>query len=432
VKLINIDAEGQMPELPPRTGGELWALVRFHGQPLGILELDATRPCTPDDLRRVIASRFSGSILQHLVADGLATNTFASLQNSLRSLPRDCPQINRTIECPILTVAVCTRDRAAHLVDCLDAVQSLDYPPDRLDILVVDNAPSDDATQKLLANRSRRVRYVREDRPGLNWARNRAVHEARGELLAFVDDDVIVDAAWARAMTSAFDEEPDAMCVTGLVVAHELDVPAQRLFEQYGGFSRGFRRIYGCIDAAAGERAASAHGGTGKFGTGGNMAYRRRLFDQIGLFDPALDVGTVTNGGGDLEMFFRLIKAGHLLVYEPCAVVRHRHRRTYEQLRTQLANNGIGFYSYLVRAALNYPDERLAIARLGLWWFWHWNIRRLLVSFVRPRRFPRDLILAELRGSFIGLWRYPAARRRAAHILAAHQPQQPSATGARS
>lgn len=421
-----------MPELPPRTDGELWALVRFHGQPLGVLELDATRPCTPADLRRVIADRFSAPILQHLVADGLATNTFPSFQDSLRSLPRECPQINRTLEWPILTVAVCTRDRAALLVDCLDALQSVDYPPDRLDILVVDNAPSDPSTQKLLAERSHSMRYVREDRPGLNWARNRAVHDARGEFLAFVDDDVIVDAGWARAITRAFDQEPDAMCVTGLVVPHELDLPAQRLFEQYGGFNRGFRRIYARIDSAAGERAASAHGGTGKLGTGANMAYRRRVFNEIGLFDPALDVGTVTNGGGDLEMFFRLIKAGHLLVYDPCAVVRHRHRRTYAQLRTQLANNGIGFYSYLVRAALNYPDERVALARLGLWWFWYWNIRRLLVSFVRPRHFPRDLILAELRGSVIGLWRYPAARRRAAHILATHHAQQPSATGASS
>ena len=418
-----------MPELPPRTGGELWALVRFHRQPIGILELDPWRAYTPDDLRRLIADRFSSSILQHLVADGLTTNTISSLPDVLRSLPRDCPRIGQELDWPALSVAVCTRDRAEHLIDCLDALAALDYPRDRLDLLVVDNAPGDDSTQRLLAARPHGARYVREDRPGLNWARNRAVVEARGELLAFVDDDVIVDSNWARALAIAFEEEPDAMCITGLVVPYELDAPAQRLFEQYGGFSRGFRRMYARIDRTAGERAAPAHGGTGKFGTGANMAYRRRVFDAIGLFDPALDVGTVTNGGGDLEMFFRVIKEGHLLVYEPGAVVRHRHRRTYEQLRTQLANNGIGFYSYLVRAALSYPDERGAIARLGLWWLWYWNLRRLLISFARPRHFPRDLILAELRGSFIGLWRYPAARRRAAQILASYSRQSSAAGG---
>ena len=417
-----------MPQLPPRTGGELWALVRFHSYPLGILELDASRRYAPADLRRLVANRFSWSIFQHLVSDGLAANTLASLPVSLASLPRDCPGNKRSGDWPTVTVAVCTRDRAAQLAECLETLDALDYPPDRLDILVVDNAPADDSAQRIVAARPR-ARYVREERPGLNWARNRAVQEARGELLAFADDDTMVDAGWVRALATAFDEEPDAMCVTGLVVPHELDAPPQRLFEQYGGFSRGFRRIYARIDRAANERAASAHGGAGRFGTGANMAYRRRVFDSIGLFDPALDVGTITNGGGDLEMFFRVIKEGHLLVYEPCAIVRHRHRRTYEQLRTQLANNGIGFYSYLVRAALNYPDERGAILRLGLWWLWYWNIRRLLVSFARPRRFPRDLILAELRGSLIGLWRYPAARRRAAAIGATYRPQQPSATG---
>ena len=63
------------------------------------------------------------------------------------------------------------------------------------------------------------------------------------------------------------------------------------------------------------------------------MAYRKSVFDQIGFFDPALDVGTVTNGGGDLEMFFRVLKHGYTLVYEPKAIIRHRHRREYADLK---------------------------------------------------------------------------------------------------
>jgi hypothetical protein len=143
------------------------------------------------------------------------------------------------------------------------------------------------------------------------------------------------------------------------------------------------------------------------------MAFRRRLFERIGTFDPGLDVGTPANGGGDLEMFFRVLKEGGTLVYEPAAVVRHRHRRTYQELRTQLANNGIGFYAYLVRTARHYPDERGALARLGAWWFWSWNVRRLAHSFVRPSAFPRDLVLAEFLGSVKGLGRYSRRQRRA-------------------
>jgi hypothetical protein len=150
------------------------------------------------------------------------------------------------------------------------------------------------------------------------------------------------------------------------------------------------------------------------------MAYRRSVFADIGRFDPALDVGTVTNGGGDLEMFFRVLQAGHALAYEPSALVRHRHRRDYAQLRTQITDFGIGFYAYLVRTGIAYPHLRFAITRFAIGWLWRRNVRRLLASLMRPRPFPRDLIVAELWGSLRGLGRYPKARRTAAAIAQAH------------
>ncbi|WP_045233859.1 glycosyltransferase, partial [Deinococcus pimensis] len=216
--------------------------------------------------------------------------------------------------------------------------------------------------------------------PGLDWARNRAALEARGEIVAYTDDDVAVDEGWVAALARVFAENPAVMCVTGLVVPYELDTEAQVLFETYGGFGRGYRRRWYGVDARGGELAGFSMAGAGKFGTGANMAYRRSLFDRIGFFDPALDVGTVTNGGGDLEMFFRTVKEGHVLVYEPSAIVRHRHRREYAKLRTQIANNGVGFYAHLVRCAAHYPEERAGIARLGAWWFAEWSLGRLVKS----------------------------------------------------
>jgi O-antigen biosynthesis protein len=273
----------------------------------------------------------------------------------------------------------------------------------------------------LVRARYPQVRYVCEPRPGLNWARNRAIAEARGEIIAYTDDDVVVDRGWVRALAGVFAEEAGVMAVTGLVVPLELETEAQLLFEQYGGFGRGFERKWYRADGESGERAATRHGGTGKFGTGANMAFRRNLFARIGGFDPALDVGTVTNGGGDLEMFFRVLQEGHTLVYEPSALVRHRHRRDYAQLRRQITDFGVGFYAYLVRSAMTYRDERWALIRLGLWQLWWWNIRRLFISFVHPGRLPRDLIFAELRGSLMGLGRYQKARRMSARIARSFQ-----------
>jgi GT2 family glycosyltransferase len=225
------------------------------------------------------------------------------------------------------------------------------------------------------------------------------------------------------------------MAVTGLVVPHTTHTRAERLFETYGGFGRG--RVRRWYRAPRGRPAGRLHAGSGKFGTGANMAFRREVFNRIGGFDPALDVGTCTNGGGDLEMFFRVLKAGYTLVYEPHAVVRHRHRRTYAELRKQIRNNGIGFYSHLVRTAVCFPEERREIAWLALWWFRWWNLRRLFRALVGKERVPIDLIVVELAGSVVGLFRYHRARRTARDIAAAHateptlEPIAPPLAGAR-
>jgi hypothetical protein len=161
---------------------------------------------------------------------------------------------------------------------------------------------------------------------------------------------------------------------------------------------------------------AYRYGATGAYGTGANMAFRRSLFARIGGFDPALGAGTPTRGGDDLEMFFRVLKEGHALAYEPRAVVRHRHRRSMEELLSQIEAHGISFSSYIVRSALAYPDERIGLVRLACWWW-----AKLAFRVLWPRSGPtwalRRLALAELRGCLLGLNRYPLAKRAAARLV---------------
>jgi GT2 family glycosyltransferase len=240
-------------------------------------------------------------------------------------------------------------------------------------------------------------------------------------VIAYTDDDVVVDPGWVSALAQVFGENPEVMAVTGLVVPYELETEPQVLFEQYGGFGRGFEQKWYRLDHEK-TRRETFHIHASKFGTGANMAYRRSLLEKLGGFDPALDVGTVTNGAGDLDIFFRVLQEGYVLVYEPSAIVRHRHRRDYSGLRTQVSNNGISFYAYLVRNALAYPTERWAICRFGLGHFWRRHLRRLLLNFLRPTVFPRELIVVELKSIFRGLCCYPKARRRAAQIARTFGP----------
>ena len=159
--------------------------------------------------------------------------------------------------------------------------------------------------------------------------------------------------------------------------------------------------------------------GAGQFGTGANMSYRRSIFEEIGYFDPALDVGTPTNGAGDLEMFIRVLKAGHTLSYEPRAMIRHRHRREYSQLKRQISFNG-SLYALWLRLAIAYPSLRISCLIIAVWWMFYWNVKRILVASLHKTRFPKDLILAEFGGSWAGLTSYRRANKQVAHTVQEH------------
>ena len=383
----------------------LRGLVRLFGRPIGYVTVPVEgASCPGAAIRDTVLEQLSGYLLSAYLELALMTPVGPDrlkIENVLKIAPHIADE-----KLPLVTVAVCTHDRTSDLKLCLESLERLDYPA--LDVLVVDNSPPTNSTSELLATSYPHFRYVREPRRGLDWARNLAITEAFGEIIAFTDDDTVVDPGWVRALVDVFRDAPDVMCVTGLVVPFELETVAQRLFEKYGGFGRGFRRCWYHSDGS--RSIARHHFGTGKYGTGANMAFRRSVFDSIGKFDLALDVGTVTRGGGDLEMFFRVVKEGHTLVYEPSAFVRHRHRREYPDLRAQIEGWGIGFHSYLVRVAKAYPEERLALLCFGTIWNWLNLLRRFFRTFTPPAHIPRDLIIAHLIGSFVGLRSYQAAR----------------------
>ena len=421
-RILCVDVELSRPaesiQVPPGYKS-VQALVRLHGRPLGTVVLPVVGDrCRALDVRRAALKSFQWQVIRHLLEDRLADGMPAEGW-SVRDLPR-VRHAEAKRRLPTVTVAICTRDRAPDLERALDSIMQLDLPP--LEVLVVDNAPKTGATERLVRERFPSVRYVREPRPGLDWARNRVVIEAKGDVIAFTDDDCIVDPGWVRAVATVLADDPGVAAVTGLVVPFELETEAQLLFERSGGFVRGYERRWWAVDRERG--LPWEYCGAGQFGTGANMAFRRDLFDQIGLFDPALDVGTVTGGGGDLDLFFRLLVEGHVLVYEPAALVRHRHRRTYAELKRQIAGNGHGFCSFLVANAMAYSKERMRFVYMAWWWFWSWQLKRQLAAIVRPTRLPRQLTAVELWSGLTGLRLYSKARRATRKIVASLGPQE--------
>jgi O-antigen biosynthesis protein len=412
-RIKTIDVELSRPFVPVKgLDGYLKvrALLRWRGQPVETVLISISNGvCTTRDLDSALTRPIMTKVMAIVMRSQLANLGERDFNELLRSEPVPA----QTTRAPSISVAVCTRDRADDLRMCLNALCDLAEPP--LEIVVVDNAPKTSATRDVVEAFQRsavgggiRFRYILEPKPGLDWARNRAVEEACGEIVAFTDDDVVVDKLWTKAIARTFAENPDVMAMTGLVEPYELETDAQVLFEEVGGFCRGYNRRWYHTDA--GDLIGAFHGGAGKFGTGANMAFRRCLFQKIGLFDPALDVGTPTRGGGDLEMYFRVLKTGHTLVYEPAAMVRHRHRVSYGSLYSQIRNNGVGFFSYVTRTLREYPEERRGFLKLCWWFFWWWNVRRCFWSLFHPGKAPAELYRAELNGSVVGLFQYKRAQ----------------------
>jgi GT2 family glycosyltransferase len=256
-----------------------------------------------------------------------------------------------------ITVAVCTRDRPERLARCLDAVRravELAGHEVAATIVVVDNASVDDRTRQVAVAAGAAV--VREPVPGLDLARNRAVAMAGGDVVAFTDDDVVVDPTWLRTLARTFDRYPDALAVTGGVLALTVASDAQFEFERCGGFFKGWTA--GVLDEANRDDLPF----NPSMGVGCNMAFRRRALDAAGPFDEALDTGPPLAGGGDLDMLVRVAKLGSI-VYEPSAVVRHEHRASMVALRQQYLSWGKSWGAVLHKWYRASPADRATIRR---------------------------------------------------------------------
>lgn len=319
-----------------------------------------------------------------------------------------------------LTAAICTHDRPELLKRALASLTELDPPAS--EILVVDNAPSDGRTFALVSQDFPGARYVQENVPGLNFARNRALAEARYPILAFLDDDAVADRGWSKGFQARFTERPRLGACTGRVEPLETVTASQRLFEANGGFSRGLKAIRLPADMAQPlhGRNAPAIAWSVSIGCGASMAVRRDAVTAIGGFDTALDMGAYCPGGGDLDILWRLLDAGNELEYQPEALAWHEHRRDMAAVERQLVGHQRGLLAFLNKSLRQAkPGTRSSIAIFLVW--------RCLKPLVRvgKRLIGRDplpvrILLRMCWNSWVGAsLTYSAAQREAARRQAA-------------
>jgi hypothetical protein len=330
--------------------------------------------------------------------------------------------------------------RAEELERNVAALSELRYPA--FEVIVVDNRPdaapdAPDRPDPLYARLRGypRVCVVAQRKPGISAARNEGVRHARGEIIAFTDDDALVDPGWLAAIGRRFAAEPDTDCVTGLVLPAELETPAQVWFERSGGkldqaYTRVHYRLAGgpawspgrfAVTARTHGLAATAGANAGavpgpripiyraKFGMGVNMAFRTAWLRQCRGFDEALGTGTASRGGEDIAALSGLLFAGRGITFDPAVVVRHYHRRSEEECRTQIYGYGVGYTAALTALVRSDARHLVGLVHLAL------PALRVLRNRSTDRvesGYPSHLRRIERRGLLAGPRAYLRSRRR--------------------
>lgn len=394
--------------LPDRPGGAyngVHLMVRVQNLPVGyaFLQPDALDPAA---ISRQLWAEFGGAVNRMRATAGLP---------ALDSLPAGGIPVAPGIAddpagLPFISVVVCTRNRPDSVLVTLRRLARLRYPS--FEVVVVDNAPSSDATKQAIAREfgdDERIRYVREPRPGLSCARNRGIAEAAADIIAFTDDDVRVDSWWLHGIVRGFQAAPGVACVTGLIAPAELDNAVQLYFHLREGWGASCeRRIFDLAEHR--DESPLYPYSAGTFGAGANFAVTRDVFKEVGGFDEALGAGSPSGGGEDLNMFTRIVLAGHRLVYEPSAIVSHVHRSELAELSRQMRAYGSGCTAALTALLLASPRARRELPSKAA----HGVVRMFtLTGDVRDNpTLPSGLIRREMAGFLAGPLLYLKGRSR--------------------
>jgi cellulose synthase/poly-beta-1,6-N-acetylglucosamine synthase-like glycosyltransferase len=248
---------------------------------------------------------------------------------------------------PSVSVIVPVRNGERTLDPCLRSLVAQDYPPERHEILVVENA-STDGTAHIIDRYP--VRHLHEQHRGVSNARNRGIAEARGEIVAFIDGDCVAGTDWLRKLVQPF-ADPEVGAVGGELHHDDAHTSAQRQATRLLGRWQQF-----------------AFSSKPPYAITANAAFRRSVFEAIGRFDPRM------TRAQDVEIGLRFSQLSPLrLAFGEGAIARHQHRPSQLGFfRQQLGwAYGAGLVGAKHRAVLGHRGEprlrEIARAAQGVW-----------------------------------------------------------------
>lgn len=293
-----------------------------------------------------------------------------------------------------VTVAICTHNRAKDTGEAIVSVLTQSFDKGEIEIIVVDNRSSDDTAQVVEGLRQRhgnRIRYVFEDRLGLSVARNRAIREANGEYILFLDDDALASSHWVRHIVDVFERDEAIGCVGGKIdpiwEAGEPDwIPEE------------YRSVFTILDYSKGVKEMPAPA----IPYGANVAFRKSVFEHYEPFREDLGrVGSNLLSSEESELIAR-IRGKFKVFYSSYALVKHKipkERTTKKWFMKRIFWQGVS-------DAVRVQDRgALAVAKHTFRMLQAAGASLLLIF--RTKRFIRQVFKIYYRnGSLVGILRY--------------------------
>jgi glycosyltransferase involved in cell wall biosynthesis len=216
-----------------------------------------------------------------------------------------------------ISATICSYNRARFIVDAVESIFNQDFDRKDYEVIVVDNNSSDN-TLKLLedyknAHPDYNFRYVTEPRQGVAFTRNRCAQEAKGAIVAYLDDDSKAEARWLRQIVDFFETHPDVESTGGKIEPYFLtgipDWYSKYFFGLVGRFDQGPE-----IKQLTGVR----------YPCGANMAFRKSVFDKVGLFNTELGrSGKGLLANEEKDIYLRILQQGGKVYYLPGVSVLH-------------------------------------------------------------------------------------------------------------
>ena len=260
-----------------------------------------------------------------------------------------------------VSVIVPVHNRELTIQPLMESLQKLDYDKNKVEVIVVDGN-STDKTREIVKKYP--VKLIVEKRKGLNRARNTGIKFSTGEIIAFTDSDCIVPPNWITKIVENF-KDPKVSCVGGSAKALDSDFVSQyadnsivRLMpfftkrEELEKVKPFFRHPAGC-----------------------NMAFRRKVAEEVGYFDE-----NIRYGFDEVEFADRVCKAGYKMVLDPEVVVWHKHRSTFKEFLKQNFQYGKGSGLVLKRKKLKDAVSKWSF--LGMMGFISWLLIVGSLSFL--------------------------------------------------